>query len=223
MTGFRRVLFRSHLPATIEATGVPPTMIADGVSKVVVWVSATDLNGNFVINGTAFEADAFYLIAEGGKFEDGCNSAADRVKITSSTLTQDYSLTGGQDDGIGAIDYVSYWSAGAFRSYPVQLLTGTAYTPNCAVTNGPTKVAPGEQARFTVEVKDRYGNPLGDHTIVMSAASGTVSGATQETNGNGEATGFIWTAGAGVGDVNLTFTDTDPRGGVVITHKVTVE
>lgn len=213
----------SHLPSTIEATGMPATMEADGVSKAVVWVSAVDLNGNFVINGTPFDADANYLLVESGTFEDGCNISADRVKITSATLNQDYSLTGGQDDGIGAIDYVSYWSGGAFVSYPVQLLTGRAYTPNCEVTNGPTNVAPGEQARFTIEVKDRYGNPLGDHTIVMSAASGTVSGATQETNGNGEATGFVWTAGAGLGDVNITFTDTDPRGGVVITHKVTIE
>ncbi|HOZ08998.1 MAG TPA: Ig-like domain-containing protein, partial [candidate division Zixibacteria bacterium] len=212
----------SHLPDTIWAAGVPGSILADGASKAVVWVSAADL-GNFVLDGTPFEADANYLQVEAGTLEDGCNMSSARVKITSSTLSNDFSLTGGQDNGIGAVDIVYYWSGGAMAAYPVSMLTGTAYTANCMVTSGPAKVGPGEQARYSVEIRDRFGNPLGDHTIVLSASGGTVSGISQETNGNGEAGGFVWTAPAAPGDVNLTFTDTDPRGGVILSYKVTVE
>ena len=74
-----------------------------------------------------------------------------------------------------------------------------------------------------VTVADRWGNPLADHSIVMTASGGTVLDGTGESNAYGEAVSFSWQAPAGLGDYTLTFTDTDPRGGIILTHKVTVE
>ena len=39
----------------------------------------------------------------------------------------------------------------------------------------------------------------------------------------GEAFGFVWTAPATEGDYFITVTDTDPRGGIILEQKVTVE
>ena len=160
----------------------------------------------------------------GGVLEDGCYSSSDRVKITSVTLQEDYSLTGGNDDSIGVYDVVSYWSGASKVSYfTVALTTGFAYRGNCAI-NGPSSASPGEIVYYSVTIKDRFGNPLGDHTLNMTASGGTVTGATQETDGYGDANGFIWTAPAGAGDYTITVTDTDPRGGgIVLTMTVTVE
>ena len=73
-------------------------------------------------------------------------------------------------------------------------------------------------------IADRYGNPLGDHTLNMTAANGVVGGATQETDAFGEAFGFTWTAPALDGDYNVVVTDTDPLGsGMVLTQKITVK
>ncbi len=212
----------SHVCDSIAAN-VPASLPADGQSKAVVFVEGYDVNGNYLIDGTSFKADANFVDADEGAFSDGCNSSYDRVKITSSTLEEDHSLTGGQDDGIGATDVVWYWSGGAMVSYSLNLTTGNAYGPNCDV-DGPSTARPGETIFFSVVIKDRFGNPLGDHTIQATAGSGTIGGATQNTNGFGEATGFSFTAGAtDSGTVNITFDDLDPRGGVVLYHEVSVE
>ena len=216
-TGF---FINSHLADTIIGTDIPATMVADGASKAVVFLTALDLNGNPVIDGTSFEADAAILGVEGGSFSNGCFTSNARVKITSAVLDVDASLTGGNDDGIGATDVVFYWSGGAVSAYPIQLTTGTAYTANSEVS-GPSSISVGESANLSVVIKDRFGNPLGDHTVVMSAATGVVGGATQNTNSYGEALGYTWTP-ADTGSVNVVFTDTDPRGGIVLTYKVSV-
>jgi hypothetical protein len=74
-----------------------------------------------------------------------------------------------------------------------------------------------------VTVADRWGNPVGDHSINMTASGGTVLDGTGESNAYGEAGSFSWQAPVAAGDYTLTFTDTDPRGGIVLTTKVTVE
>lgn len=215
--------YNTHYASVITATGVPATILADGTSRYFVWVSAVDLNGNPVIGGTPFNGEANYLSVTGGTFEDGCAGASDRVSITSKTLDIDNSVTGGNDNGIGANDVVTFWTAsGAFASYPVTVLTGTAHRGSSSI-NGPTSAGVGDLLNFSVTIVDRWGNPLGDHTLVMTATGGTVSGGTQETDSYGEAAGFTWTAPAGLGDYTLTVTDTDPRGGIVLTAKVTVE
>ena len=56
----------------------------------------------------------------------------------------------------------------------------------------------------------------------MTASGGVVAGATQETDAYGEGVGFTWSA-AGIGDYTITVTDTDPRGGIILTHRITIE
>lgn len=218
------VFLNTHLPETLVITGWQNSLLADGTSNFSIWIEAFDVNDNFVVGGTTFEAEANYLTVAGGAFQNGCFSASDRVKITSATLDFDASLTGANDDGIGAIDYVTYWAqGGAAITRVCTLLTGTAYSGNSQIS-GPSTAAPAEQVRFSVKIADRWANPLGDHTLNMTASGGVVTGGTQETDAYGEAYGFIWTAPAGEGDYNITVTDTDPRGGgMVLTKKVTVK
>ncbi|MFQ6009401.1 MAG: hypothetical protein ACE5K8_10685, partial [Candidatus Zixiibacteriota bacterium] len=217
------MFYNTHIPDTLVVTGVPDSMPADGITKAVVFVSGFDFNGNPLVGGTRFEADATFLSAQGGILEDGCYSSSARVKITSSLLQADYSLTGTNDDGIGAYDIVYYWSgASAWSSFSVALTTGTTYRGNCSIS-GPSSVKAGEVAYYSVSIKDRFGNPLGDHTLNMTASGGVVTGATQETDSYGEANGFAWTAPDVTGDYNLTVDDTDPRGGIILTKTVTVK
>jgi len=217
------MFYNSHITDTLIVTNVPSSMPADGITKAVVYVTGLDFNSNPVIGGTIFNADATYLNVTGGTLEDGCYSSSDRVKITSVTLQTDNSLTGGNDDGIGAYDVVYYWTcSGAISSFTVALTTGFAYRGNCSI-NGQTSASPGETVYYSVTIKDRFGNPLGDHTLNMVASGGVVVGASQETDGYGEANGFIWTAPATAGDYTITVNDTDPRGGIVLTKTVSVE
>ena len=76
---------------------------------------------------------------------------------------------------------------------------------------------------ISAEIKDRFGNPLGDHTLGMTASGGIVSNGTQETDGFGIADGFTWTAPGVLEKVNITIQDTDPLGGFSLTHTISVE
>jgi hypothetical protein len=214
--------YNTHDIDTLVVTGFPASIPADGITEVVVWVTGFDLNGNPVANATAFFSDANYVTSAGSILEDGCGIAQARVKITSSTLQADYSLTGGNDDGIGATDAVIYWGGDGYSSYPLQLRTGVAYGANSSM-DAPSSVTAGSQAYFSATIRDRFSNPLGDHTLNMTASKGVVVGASQETNTYGEAFNFRWTpALADTGDVIITITDTDPRGGIILSKKVTV-
>lgn len=216
------LFFNTHYPDTLICYGVPTSLPADGATKAVVTVTGYDLNDNPVINATAFEGDANYLTVSGSVLSDGCYSASARVKITSTVLKRDNSLTGANDDGIGAIDYIQYWSgSGAYSVYPCSLLTDYAYSGNSSI-DGQTSASPGETIYFTVIIKDRSGNPLGDHTINVSATVGAVTPNTGETNAYGEAGPFTWTAGV-AGDYTITANDVDPRGGIVKLLNVKVE
>ena len=218
------MFFNTYVADTITAIGMPATITADGASKVIVSVHAVDLNGNPVIGGTNFKAEASYLSVSAGTFEDGCFSSSDRSTIISKTLEIDGSrnLGTGNDDGIGGTDIVTYYTNTAARSYTITLLTGNAYAGKCTL-NGPTNAAPGEQISLSANIRDRWGNPLADHTLVLTAGAGTVTGGTQESDSYGDAYGFHWTAPGAAGDYNLTLTDTDPRGGIILSVKVTVE
>ncbi|MCD6250354.1 MAG: hypothetical protein J7J98_08505 [candidate division Zixibacteria bacterium] len=218
------MFYNSFVADTLSIVGWQTSLLADGESNFSVWVNAVDLNGNFVANGTMFSAEANYLTVSSGSFGDGCHSATDRVKIISSTLQVDNSVTGANDDGVGAVDWVTYWvDGGASISRVCSLLTGNAYSGTSSIT-GPTTAQPGELIRLSAIIADRWSNPLADHTLNMTANDGVVTGGTQETDAYGEAGGFQWTAPALDGDYNITVTDTDPRGGgMIITMKVTVK
>jgi hypothetical protein len=214
------MFFNSFVPAELTLSGWSYAIVADGESKFSVTVNARDLNNNFVIGGTEFEAEANYLTVEGGIFQDGCYSSSDRVKVSSKVLKEDKSLTGLNDDGIGAVDYVTYWhAAGASVTDSCLLLTGNAYSGNCNI-GGEQSVAPLGTVYLSCTIKDRAGNPLGDHTLVITDGATTVD--TVETNGFGEALGIEWTAGAAEGDHIIVVRDTDPLGGIVMTHKISV-
>jgi len=218
------MFYNSYVANLLSIVGWQTSLLADGEANFSVWVNAVDLNGNFVVDGTEFWAEANYLTVSGGSFENGCQSAIDRVKITSSKLEVDYSVTSANDDGVGAVDWVTYWAeGGASVSRICSLLTGNAYSGTSSIT-GPTTAQPGELIRLSAKIADRWGNPLADHTLNMTANDGVVTGGTQETDAYGEAGGFQWTAPALDGDYNITVTDTDPRGGgLIMTMKVTVK
>ncbi len=209
-------------PATFTLTGFPTSMPADGKTVAVVNIQAWDFNGNPVVDGTQFDADASFLSVEEGTFEYLCGGVANaRVKITSALLDADYSTPAGNDDGIGAYDTVYYWSAGAYYAGQVILTTGSSYSGTSSL-NGETNISLGETAQLSAIIKDRFGNPLGRHTLVMTPpVSGTAGGTTQVTNEYGEASGFTWTP-SDTGSVNIFITDTDPRGGIVLSTKITV-
>lgn len=215
--------YNTWVPDTLIVSGMPGSLTADGSSKYTVAVYGIDLNGNPVDGGTTFDGEARITNVGGGELQDGCFTASDRVQFTAPTLDIDYSTPGGNDDGIGATDVFTFWhGAGATSTFQVQLLTGTAYSGNSRV-NGESSAGPGDVVALMVSVADRWGNPLGDHSITMTASGGTVLDGTGESNAYGEAVSFSWQAPAGAGDYTLTFTDTDPRGGIILTHKVTVE
>jgi len=214
--------FNSHFPAVMTVTGMPASMVANGLQKVLVNVSAIDLNNNPVIGGTRFKAFATHLGVSGGVFEDGCYSAVDLVAVASATLDVDESTPGGNDDGIGAIDLVTYYTSSASVTVAVSLTTGFAFSGNSELKGAGTAI-PGEAVSFEAIIEDRFTNPLGDHTMVMTASGGTITGGTQETDSYGSANGFVWTAPGAIGTYTVTVTDTDPRGGIVLTKKVVVD
>ncbi len=219
------MFFNTHLTDTLIVLGMPASLPADGATKTTVTVYGVDLNGNPVIGGTEYQAEAIYVTIGGGTLEDGCYSSMDYTKITSATLNEDRSLTGLDDNGIGAYDVITFWSGTAVTALGLTLTTGNAFRGNSLI-NGPTTVVGGEVANYSATIKDRYGNPLGDHTLTLTASDGVVANGTQETDGYGEAFGFVWTApAAGVDDISvtLTLTDSDPRGGIILTKKVTVQ
>jgi hypothetical protein len=82
-----------------------------------------------------------------------------------------------------------------------------------------------------VIIKDRFGNPLGDHALAASISAGTMTASTDITNQYGEANAFRFTSpDAPPPDTTgvvpnttalIVVQDTDPRGGVVLSTKVT--
>jgi len=211
--------FNSHVPSVINTYGMPLSMNADGVSEIVVVVEGLDLNGNPVIGGTPFEGDATYITVEDGIFQNGCYGSSGRSILKSTTLDVDRSRAA-QDDGIGAVDNVVFWHGGtAYASYAVSLLTGNSYGANSNV-DGPSTVQPNESFYFDVTIKDRWENPLADHSVVLVQGTDTLG--TKTTNEYGEAFGYIWVAPALDGTYTITAFDNDPRGGIVLSTSVTV-
>ncbi|MCK4372958.1 MAG: hypothetical protein KAW61_07415, partial [candidate division Zixibacteria bacterium] len=210
--------FNSWLPATIIVSGALPSIVADGESSFWVNVTGLDLNGNPVVGGTTFKGRAAnkMLTVGGGTFENGCWGSSDDVEIKSKVLTKDLSMPGGDDDGIGGVETVTFWhEAGASTSINVAVTTGFAYRGNCSMDMA-AEAGPGETGEIVVTIKDRAGNPLGDHTIEIPG------GSTIETNLYGEAS-FLYTVPVVPGSYVVTATDLDPRGNMMLSTTITVE
>lgn len=217
------MFYNSYITNTITCPSPPTSIRGNGVDKLYFYVYGTDLNGNPVDDPTDVEVRASYLGVTDNDFDDDFWDVAQcEIEVISTTLEEDFSLTGGNDDGIGAVDNILITSGGGFLTVPINILTGNAYSENCEV-KGPTNLPIGESGRFEVIIKDRFSNPLGDHTVIMSASAGTVVSSTHETGGYGDAIGFNWTAPGVAGKYVITFYDSDPNGGIYLTHEVTVE
>ncbi len=222
-------IFSSGITAGVTNSGASDTIsvFADGDSKFLITFLGTDVNGNPVDDGTPYKMYSTYLDVSDDLFEGVCGAAVAEVEVTSMTLKADYSMTGGSDDGIGAVDFLNLSSFGGSSGYTILLQTGIANKSMSTGNADPSTVRLSGYTDIDVFIADRWGNPLGDHTLNMTSSTGTVTGATQNTNMYGEATGFRWTApadSASIGDHVVTITDTDARGNnLVLNVKVTVE
>lgn len=132
-------------------------------------------------------------------------------------------MNGVSDDGIGAIDYLVARSGFlASATVPCTLLTGNTYSQSCAI-NIASSVPTSSTTPFSVVIKDRAGNPLGDHDLVVTlSGSGSIANPNQTTDSYGEADGFTYTAPALDATVIINVTDNDPRGGVTFSTQITV-
>lgn len=215
------MFYNTWVATTLTISGAPSSLPAEPSGKASVTVTGVDLNGNPVTGGTTFEGDAKYLLVSGGTLEDGCAGSSGRAEIKSANLRADYSLAGGQDDGIGAYDTAWFWTkSGATAGIEIVMTTGVAYKLNCILT-GQASALPGEVISMQVIIADRFANPLGDHSLTMTATAGVVTNPNQTTNMYGEANGFIWTA-PDSGSATIIVTDNDPRGNLSLTKGIAV-
>lgn len=215
------MFYNTHYPDTLICSGVPVSMPADGKSKTYVWITGLDLNDNPVIGGTVINGEGNYLQVGDAVLQNGCYAATDRVEVQSATLEMDYSVTGANDDGIGATDVISWWhGAGAISTFNVTLTTGNAYAGTSSLQKQGNPGG-GETGYFTVTIKDRFGNPLADHTLNIITPGAAAVPATVETNSYGEAY-FSWVIPGADGDYTIIAEDTDPRGGIFLSTTISV-
>lgn len=220
------MFFNSDVPAYVTLTISGQSLVADGKKEATVTVDVRDLNNNPVKDGSEVVADAIYGTALGGATSDGCYRSEFKGKYVSTLLEGDYSLTGLNDDGIGAIDTLTYTSESVSATIVCTLTTGFAYYKESEVWLDNALVTYGRANNvIRVLIKDEYGNPLGDHTVTAAITNGTITVASDETGATGEAVDLRFNAPAdstnGTSAV-ITITDTDPRGGgLVLTTDVT--
>ena len=225
----------SYIPATIDVDMSTHRLLANGNTEAIIWSDVRDLNGNYVIDGTIVKNKPLFGTAGTGATKDGCNASVFEDTYKSPVLDQDYSMTGGTDNGIGAIDVITSRSGFVGQQVVCTLLTSTSFYLKSTIALNSTSIpynATGVPIR--VIIKDRYGNPLGDHTLAASISAGTMVGGTttQKTNTFGEAFGFLFNAPAppppdSTGKIPntpalITVTDSDPLGsGLVLSTKIT--
>jgi hypothetical protein len=209
----------SYIPDHIYASILPTSLLANGKSNATYWADVRDLNDNFVIDETPVDAKTLYGTASSGGTTDGCHASIYEGEYRSATLDQDYSVTGLDDDGIGGIDVITIKSGFTSTSLVCTLTTAYAFAEESSLEMEGTSVPYGAtNVPFYVVVKDRYGNPLADHTMTATATAGAIAAGTetQETNTFGEAFGFRYNAPAdsttGMSAI-ITVSDSDPRGG----------
>ncbi|MEW5925729.1 MAG: hypothetical protein AB1746_17230, partial [Candidatus Zixiibacteriota bacterium] len=211
---------------TTGFSAFPTTIQADGKEKKTFYLEVRDVNMNFVVGGTSIEIEAGLLNGTGGAVQDGCNASRVKGSVTSVVLEYDRSMNGISDDGIGAIDYItSSFENLLTYTMPCTLLTGPAYSASCAFDMN-ASVNAGSQIVFGVTIKDRWNNPLGDHTLVASVVGGgTITNGTQSTDMFCEAFGFTFNAPPAADSVNqvtISVQDIDPRGNITLTKSVSI-
>ena len=225
------VMFYNSGPiGSITAYNIPASLPADGISTASILVEGLDINGNPVPDATVFRVDVSpggVLSITDGSFADGCHYSTCVSEIVSNVLSRDYSLTGADDDGIGAVVTFTYSdpSGSLAEPYTLNLTTTTASRKLSTIDVDPLTADYNQKIYITIEIEDSWGNPLGDHTINLTATAGALASATAETDANGEAT-FILTApnvSSGVEEIFIVATDTDPLGNSLeLTKKITI-
>jgi len=213
----------SWYPDTLWFVTWPQTLAANADAHGYMFVQVRDLNMNYCLELNKIKFDAEYINFIEREDGDGCYSSAISNAAQGKVLTQDFSMNGVSDDGIGAIDYITArYGFSASASVPCTLLTGTTYSKSCVI-DMPSSVPASSTTPFTVLVKDRFGNPLGDHDLTATlTGSGSIAGANQSTNTYGEASGFSYTSPAVDATVIINITDNDPRGATTFSLPVTV-
>ena len=217
----------SWIPANIWFDTYPSSMYANGYSDGFMYVEVRDVNGNFVNDLSVIKFESEFVEFEDREDGDGCYTSGISNHAQSVILDQDYSLNGIADNGIGAVDYLTArYGVLASATAPCTLLTGMAYRDNCELEIDNTAADYGETVYFSVTIKDRWGNPLGDHTLVASADNGaTVPSGTRLTDQYGKAEDYrviMPPASSGASKVNLTVQDIDPRGGLTLTQTIEI-
>ncbi|HSG98790.1 MAG TPA: hypothetical protein VLB27_01985, partial [candidate division Zixibacteria bacterium] len=218
--------FNSDYVASITPSGWPTSLAIDGEDQADFTLILMDANGNPVVNGLLVEHQEKYLSISLERSTNQCLSsyASGNVKRF-NPLTRDYSLTGGVDDGIGAIDNVTFFLEGGAVSVVCTLTTGSSYSRNSSIDDLQGTVSGGQIVPFGATVMDRFGNPLGDHTLVAAATAGVITNGTKNSNTYGEVYDFNFTAPTDttIKSVVITVTDTDPMGnGMVLNREVTI-
>jgi len=225
-------------------TGVPvylsvspttlPSVYADAKTQRTFYTEVTDINDNYVVNGTTVEAKAVYGGASAQSTEDGCYHSTSKGTYTAPLLTRDFSVTGANDDGIGGIDVVTISCGWVNVAVVCSLKTDVADPDQSSIKVGSTFKYGDANLPIQVLIKDGYGNPLADHTLVASITVGSIVGGTgtQESNALGKAVGFRFNSPAApppdtTGAIPATsgvimVLDTDPRGaGLLFSAPVT--
>lgn len=220
--------YNSYIPSTLTIAMSPQQLLATGESEASFWVDVRDLNGNFVEDGYKVETKALYGSPSSGATTDGCHASVYEGLYRSSILKQDFSITGVDDDGIGAIDEITFKSGFVSTMVVCTLTTAYAFYDESEVSLDADAVPYGATGiPIRAIIKDRYGNPLADHTLTATISNGTIvpGTAVQETNGFGEAFGFSFDAPAdstGGTSAVIIISDGDPRGsGLTMTTSVT--
>jgi protocatechuate 3,4-dioxygenase beta subunit len=206
----------------------PDTLLADNKDKGEVVIDVRDGNGVFVDDGYIVEVEADIGLISDGQAHDGCHSSIYVGDYVAGVLDVDYHVTI-PDDGIGAIATITARSGGFFGfngSVTVVLRTGTAYSKT-SIVDVPSSMVFGTSAPIEIQVKDRWGNPLGGHLVDVSCNSGgTVTGSPQYSNEYGVAGGFefIATNNQSFTEALIVVRDLDPNyGGMTINKKVSLE
>lgn len=218
-------LITSGPPAQIYFLSHPASMVAAAGSQGDILVRVLDVNGNYVVNGSIVRFKVDYgSITPTSITQDGLYDSVAEATIYGEILTSDDSMPGPTDDGVGAVATITAGSAlayGASETANVTLTTGIARSDRSFVTI-PDRIPVGTTVPLFVTVKDREGNPLGDHSLELSVTSGAID-ALVVTDTLGEALVTFAAPDTAV-DAMLTVRDMDPGyGGIVLFETLSVQ
>lgn len=220
-TVYDSTYFISSGPAdSIVVLTAPTSLPASFTAKAEVVLEAFDVNNNYVVEVTPIETFTDFGSISGGGTSDGCNYSVLITEFHSQALIEDYSPVS-PDDGIGAVAVVSLRSGFINTNFSVNLTTGSAYFRNSTMDYFGEMIV-GGTVPIEVTIKDRNSNPLGGHSVALTATAGSIAASPVITDRYGIAT-FLYTAVADTTiakSAYLTATDLDPRGGITVVKKV---